>query len=192
MKKLPLWATFAPKRVPKICLFSNQRSQNWHKISLWATFAPKRGPKISHFNHKNKSKLTRRFWATFFLALGDFLPKPSGHTEIKLQLSAFEKNPSSWNCLICRRRTELRPSSSMGNSPHKDMKEFTGLVIFNILTIIISPKFSTLQIEVFWGFLRSVDKLGIEIVIVHFGLFTCCLVFFYQISCYLFIVESLR
>ena len=82
MKKLPLWATFAPKRVPKICLFSNQRSQNWHKISLWATFAPKRGPKISHFNHKNKSKLTRRFWATFFLALGDFLPKPSGHTVI--------------------------------------------------------------------------------------------------------------
>ena len=74
LKKLPLRATFAPKRVPKICLFSNQRSQNWHKISLSATFAPKRGPKICHFNNKNKSKLTRRFWATFFLALGYFLP----------------------------------------------------------------------------------------------------------------------
>ena len=76
---LKVWATFAPKRVPKKCLFSNQKSQTWHKISLWATFAPNRGPKICHFNHKNKSKLTRRFWATFFLALGDFLPKPSGH-----------------------------------------------------------------------------------------------------------------
>ena len=28
LKKLPLWTAFAPKRVPKICLFSNQSSQN--------------------------------------------------------------------------------------------------------------------------------------------------------------------
>jgi len=38
-----------------------------------------KGPKICIFTHKNKQKLTRRFWVTFFFELGYILLKPSGH-----------------------------------------------------------------------------------------------------------------
>ena len=48
----------------------------WKKIGQLLL---QKGPKICIFTHKNKQKLTRRFWATFFFELGYILLKPSGH-----------------------------------------------------------------------------------------------------------------
>ena len=49
------------------------------KIVTLGNFCSKNRTQNMPFSHENKSKLTWRFWATFFLVLGDFLLKPSGH-----------------------------------------------------------------------------------------------------------------